>query len=143
MILIKSVMSSLPIYYLSLFKIPVGVAKEIEKMQSPCLWGGLDLRRKVHLAKWDLVTKNKQVGGLGVRRIRIMNEYLLLKWWWRFGVENHSLWKEMICRKYDIGGCRWFPSLDGEGSKIWSDIGNLSLSNPNLHNLYLNNTLIA
>jgi len=32
--LIKSVMSSLPTYYLSLFKVPVGVAKEIEKLQS-------------------------------------------------------------------------------------------------------------
>ncbi|XP_028079407.1 uncharacterized protein LOC114281149 [Camellia sinensis] len=46
--LIKYVMSSLPIYYLSLFKIPVGVAKEIEKMQSAFLWGGSDLKRKVH-----------------------------------------------------------------------------------------------
>lgn len=32
--LIKSVMSNLPIYYLSLFKLPVGVAKDIDKIQS-------------------------------------------------------------------------------------------------------------
>lgn len=135
-------MSSLPIYYLSLFRIPVGVAKELEKMQLAFLWGGLDLRRKVNLAKWDLVTKNKQFGGLGVRRIRTMNECLLLKWWWRFGVENHSLWKEVICRKYGIGGGRWFPSLDGSASRVWSDIVNLSLSNPGLQNFYLHNIVI-
>lgn len=35
--LIKSVMSNLPIYYQSLFKIPVGVAKAIDKIQDPTL----------------------------------------------------------------------------------------------------------
>lgn len=77
--LIKFVMTNLPIYYLSLFKIPVGMAKEIEKIQSAFLWGGYDLRRKVHMAKWEVITKNKSLGGLGVRRIRTMNECLLLK----------------------------------------------------------------
>ncbi|XP_028072971.1 uncharacterized protein LOC114275175 [Camellia sinensis] len=37
--LIKSVVTSLPIYYLSLFKMPSGVAKEIEKMKAASLWG--------------------------------------------------------------------------------------------------------
>ena len=49
--LIKSVLSSLPIYYISLFKIPAGVAKEIERLQSTFLWGGSDLRRKVHMVR--------------------------------------------------------------------------------------------
>lgn len=55
--LIKSVMTNLPIYYLSLFKIPVGMAKEIEKIQSAFLWGRSDLRRKVHMVKWEVITK--------------------------------------------------------------------------------------
>ncbi|KAI7979697.1 putative ribonuclease H protein, partial [Camellia lanceoleosa] len=59
--LIKSVMSNLPIYYLSLFRIPTGVAKEIERMQSSFLWGGSDLRRKIHMVRWDVVTKNKNL----------------------------------------------------------------------------------
>lgn len=79
--LIKSVLSSLLTYYLSLFKIPAGVAKEIEKLQSSFLWGGFDLRKKVHLVKWDVVTLNKRFGGLGVRRISIINVCLFLKWW--------------------------------------------------------------
>ena len=37
MTLIKSVLNSLPIYYLSLFKIPEGVAKEIDMIQSRLL----------------------------------------------------------------------------------------------------------
>ncbi|CAL5403808.1 unnamed protein product [Camellia sinensis] len=142
--LIKSGMSNLPTYYLSLFKIPEGVAKEIDKIQAKFLWGGSDLRRKVHMVSWENITKSKTLGGLGIRRIIDMNKCLLLKWWWRFGVENHSLWKEVICSKYNMGGGRWLPDLEGRGrgSKIWSDIVTAITSKPVLHNFYLENSAI-
>lgn len=47
--LLKSVLCSLPIYYLSLFRIPDGVAKKIESIQANFLWGGCDLNRKIHM----------------------------------------------------------------------------------------------
>jgi len=37
--LIKSVMSSIPLFYLSLFKIPVMVANELVEIQRNFLWG--------------------------------------------------------------------------------------------------------
>lgn len=74
-------LSSLPIYYLSLFKMPEGVAKEIDTVQSRFLWGGDELRRKIHLVKWKEISKSKNQGGLGVKRIKLMNDCLLLKWW--------------------------------------------------------------
>ena len=89
--LIKSVLTNLPIYYLSLFQIPAGVAREIEQMQSTFLWGGLDLKRKVHMVRWKVLAKSKKLGGLGLQRIITLNQCLLLKWWWRFGVKNHTL----------------------------------------------------
>ena len=46
--LIKSVLSSLPIFYMSLFKIPVCVAKEIDKIHARILWGGDGSHRKIH-----------------------------------------------------------------------------------------------
>lgn len=64
---------------------------EFERMQSVFLWSGSDLRRKVHMVRWEVVTKNNKLGGLGLRRIKSFNQCLLLKWWWRFGVENKSL----------------------------------------------------
>ncbi|CAL5376573.1 unnamed protein product [Camellia sinensis] len=122
--LIKSVLASLPIFYLSIFKMPEMVAKKIESIQSGFLWGGSDLRRKVHLVKWEDVSKNKNIGGLGVKRIRTMNVCLLLKWWWRFGTEENSLWKNVICGKYRELDGAWFPSSERARtfSKIWANI---------------------
>ncbi|XP_028056988.1 uncharacterized protein LOC114260981 [Camellia sinensis] len=47
--LIKSVTSSLPMYYLSLFKMPEGVTKEFDKLQAAFLWGRSKLKRKIHI----------------------------------------------------------------------------------------------
>ena len=41
--LIQSVLSSLPIYYLSVFKVPISVINSMEKMMRDFLWEGGDL----------------------------------------------------------------------------------------------------
>ncbi|XP_028091455.1 uncharacterized protein LOC114291784 [Camellia sinensis] len=52
----NSVLSNLPVYYMALFKMPQGIAKEIDKMLLAFLWGDIDLKRKLHLVKWKEVT---------------------------------------------------------------------------------------
>ena len=47
--LIKSTLASIPIYQLSLFRMPKLVAKRLEKLQRDFLWGGGSLERKIHL----------------------------------------------------------------------------------------------
>lgn len=108
--LIKSIFSNLPIYYLFIFKMPEGVAKEINKIQCSFLWGDSDSERKLRMVCWEKILLRKKMGGLGVKDLKIMNEALLLKWWWRFCFEKddgfyrralwtlHNLirWKEMI-----------------------------------------------
>ncbi|CAL5353932.1 unnamed protein product [Camellia sinensis] len=107
--LIKFVLDSLPGYYISIFKMPKGVVREIERIKAAFLWGSLGVKRKIRLVNWKDVTRRKEQGGLGLRRIDEMNEFLLVKWWWRYGVEDNSLWKKIIISKYEAGGGRWLP----------------------------------
>ncbi|GMP55747.1 hypothetical protein CsSME_00020477 [Camellia sinensis var. sinensis] len=61
--LVKSVLDSIPGYYISLCKLPIGIAKEIDKLKSTFLWGSSELRRKIHMVKWNDVSMNKDQGG--------------------------------------------------------------------------------
>jgi hypothetical protein len=47
--LINSTLSNIPIYYLSLFPIPVKVANRLDKIQKDFLWGGIGDESKFHL----------------------------------------------------------------------------------------------
>ena len=45
LILIKSTMASMPLYQMSLFRMPKSVARRLEKLQRDFLWGGGNLER--------------------------------------------------------------------------------------------------
>lgn len=94
--LIKSTMSHLPLYYMSLFKAPITVINKLERMQRQFLWGDGLIKRKIHLVGWDKVSKSKKFGGLGIKKLLHQNQALLSKWWWRFGTEKNSLWTQVI-----------------------------------------------
>jgi hypothetical protein len=64
--LIKSTLSNLPTYFLSLFPIPVSVAHRLEKLQRDFLWGELNEETKFHLVKWAKICSLMQDGGLGI-----------------------------------------------------------------------------
>ncbi|KAJ0938458.1 putative reverse transcriptase zinc-binding domain-containing protein [Helianthus annuus] len=94
--LIKSVLSSLPIYYLSIFKAPGKVVDRIEALMRNFLWSGTEEFKRIHWVAWEKVTTSKKVGGLGISRLRDVNVSLLSKWGWRFNIESDALWRRFI-----------------------------------------------
>ena len=78
--LLKSMLSSLPTYFLSLFTIPTHVANKIEKLQRDFLWGD----SKTHLLGWDKVCIPIANDGLGIRKLTTFNKALLGKRLLRF-----------------------------------------------------------
>ena len=88
--LIRSTLSNLPIYIMSLFRMPKGVKARLEKIQRDFLWGGGNLGRKIHLINWNTICSNKEKGWLGIRSLSTMNRALLGKWLWRFDVEEDT-----------------------------------------------------
>ena len=78
--LIKSTLSNLPTYFLSLFLIPASVANRIKKLRRDFLWGGIGDEPKFHLVKWATVCTPIASDGLGIRKVRLFNKALLEKW---------------------------------------------------------------
>ncbi|RVW41575.1 putative ribonuclease H protein [Vitis vinifera] len=97
--LICSTLSSMPIYLMSLLRMPRVASLRLEKIQRDFLWGGGALERKPHLINWDTVCLDKRKGGLRVRRLSTLNRALLCKWNWCFANERENLWRHVISRK--------------------------------------------
>ena len=64
--LLKSTLSSLPTYYLSLFTIPKAVATRLERIQRNFLWGSSVECFKYPLVAWEKVCLSHELGGLGI-----------------------------------------------------------------------------
>ncbi|KAK3200454.1 hypothetical protein Dsin_023869 [Dipteronia sinensis] len=96
LVMIKSVLASLPKYLLSVFSIPTGVASKIEKLQRDFFWGDSVAKRKIHSIDWVSICKSKKQGGLGIDRMSDKSLSLMSKWVWRFGRESASLWKKVL-----------------------------------------------
>ena len=66
----------------------------------------------------------KEKGGLGIRRIGLLNKALVGKWIWRFAFEKDVLWKKVIEVKHGLEGCGWrSKEVRGPfGVGIWKEI---------------------
>ncbi|KAJ0921865.1 putative reverse transcriptase zinc-binding domain-containing protein [Helianthus annuus] len=94
--LIKSVLNSLPTYYLSLFKAPAKVLSALDKIRRVFFWGGSEDKAKMNWVAWEKTIAPVEFGGLGFGSIRDTNLAMLAKWWWRFKTEKYSLWRRVV-----------------------------------------------
>ncbi|RVW78939.1 putative ribonuclease H protein [Vitis vinifera] len=124
MTFIRSTLSSMPIYGMSLFQMPRSVSSRLERIQRDFLWGGGALERKPHLVEWYIICSDKRKGGLGVRSLAFLNKALLCKWSWRFAMEREALWRQVISAKYgeEEGGWRSCVVRGSYGVGLWKAI---------------------
>ncbi|XP_021995173.1 uncharacterized protein LOC110892308 [Helianthus annuus] len=95
-VLIKSVLESLPNYYFSLFKAPCKVLADLEAKIRRFLWGGDEVNKKLHWVAWNTVTRPKIKGGLGLNNLRNINVSLLSKWGLRLKTEKEKFWVKVV-----------------------------------------------
>jgi hypothetical protein len=119
--LIKSTLSNLPTYLLSLLPIPVVVAKRLESIQCDFLWGGMGEEFKFHLVNWQKVCTPIREGGLGIRNLKCFNRALLGKWLWRYACEPGAWWRKVVEAKYGLERGGWRSKV-GVGSHAISAI---------------------
>jgi hypothetical protein len=103
--LVNSVLTFLPIFYMCTIKLPVEVLNQIDKYRRHCLWRGGDINaKKPPMVAWKLVTRPKRKGGLGVIRLRLQNDALLMKYLHKFFSKEDLSWVQLIWRKYYSNG---------------------------------------
>jgi hypothetical protein len=122
--LIKSKLSNLPTYYMSLFPVPMSVAKRIEKIKREFLWGGMGDDKKLHLVSWNQVCCPLRAGGLGIWNISKFNQALMGKWLWRYATEREALWHKIIKAKYEDQDGGWCSKVVSGpyGVGLWKHI---------------------
>nr|GEV43443.1 RNA-directed DNA polymerase, eukaryota [Tanacetum cinerariifolium] len=94
--LLKSVLGSMPIYNMSIFKVPI---KVLHCMESICchFFNGADIsKRKSILVKWKNLLASTEKGGLGVLTLFALNRALMVKWVWLFLTQSSMLWARVI-----------------------------------------------
>ncbi|KAE8681880.1 hypothetical protein F3Y22_tig00111300pilonHSYRG00005 [Hibiscus syriacus] len=101
-VLLKSVLTSLPIFFLSLFKMSCNIGKKLNSLMANFLWGDKGDKRRIHWVNWNTVCRPLNCGGLGVLDLNLTNRALLGKWVWKFANDKNSLWKSVLCSKQKV-----------------------------------------
>jgi hypothetical protein len=159
LVLLNSILCNLAMFMLSFYKDPKCVLHKLNFYRSRFFWQGDDHKKKYRLAKWSIIGRPKDQGGLGVIDLGIQNRCLFSKW--LFNLINYGVWQQLLRNKsithvnrksWDSqfwGGLMnikdWFLSMgnfklhDGRQIRFWEDIwlGGTTLKDqyPNLYNI--------
>jgi hypothetical protein len=66
LVLIKVVLESLPVYWLTLAHISISVLHILRRLSYDFLWSGSKSKKRYHLCNWQVLAKPKQLGGWGL-----------------------------------------------------------------------------
>lgn len=145
--LLNSVLSSLPMFMMSFFEIPKGVLTKLDHYRLRFFWQGGSDNKKYHLAKWDILCRPRDQGGLGIINLDIQNRCLLSKWIVNL-LNTQGVWQSLLRNKYlgsktltqvqvkpndshfcrglmkvkdETLSCGFFDVKDGTQTRFWED----------------------
>jgi hypothetical protein len=121
--LAMSVIQAIPVYPMMSMPIPKTCLNEIEKIQRVFIWGDTEDKKRAHMVRWEIMTKPKNCGEVGLRNLQSMNEACLMKMGWSLMNREHSLWGDVMTGKYGRDG--WSQgrlSANSNDSPMWKFI---------------------
>jgi hypothetical protein len=99
LVLLNSVLSSLPMFMMSFFEIPKWFIKNLDHYRSRFFWQGSSQKHKYRLAKWDILCRPKEQGGLGILDLQLQNKCLRAKWLVNL-LNTYGIWQKLLRNKY-------------------------------------------
>lgn len=121
-VLIKVVAQAIPVYVMSVFKLPYSLCDELTKMTRRYWWGAEEGKKKTHWIAWDIMMRPKSFGGMGFRDMRLFNQALLAKQAWRLIQYPDTLCAQILKAKYFPNGSLIDTVFTGNGSSTWHAI---------------------
>eukprot|EP00253_Pinus_taeda_P004596 PITA_04596 len=123
LILLKSGITSLPLYRFTLYQAPAIFHHKLEVALRNFLWqGGKKEKNRFNLVNWKSVIQSQDRGCLGIRAPKILNLAFGIKMAWRLINEPIAWWKQVIESKY-LNGTRQRLLENGipnrDSTKIW------------------------
>ncbi|GKA80387.1 hypothetical protein Tco_0786983 [Tanacetum coccineum] len=94
--LLKSVLGSIPIFHMSIYRAPLSVLRTLESIRSKKFKGHDINSNKASWVNWKKVLASKEKGGLRVSSLFDLYRGLMFKWIWRFYTQNTLLWVRVV-----------------------------------------------
>lgn len=121
-ILLQSVISALPAYYMSIFMLPKRVYRSIDIRMKNFFWGFDGESRHFHPKSWESICKLKTYGGLGLRKMEDVNRALVAKMGWELAQGKDCLWVSALQAKYCQGAHFFNVPMRLGASWIWHSL---------------------
>nr|XP_043619780.1 uncharacterized protein LOC122591584 [Erigeron canadensis] len=116
--IVQSVLSSMHVYWASVFILPAKVIQKIEKIMRGFLWSQGTLQKGKAKVAWEVVCLPKTKGGLGIRRLDIFNIALMSSHIRSILTLKESLWVRWV-HTYKLKG-QGFWAIPLRGNLSWS-----------------------
>lgn len=99
-VLINSVLSSLPIYQMGCFSLPIKITDKIDAVQREFWWGKQKHSKGYYPISWGFMCEPVEVGGLGFKEANKMNKAMIAKLAWRLATQQNTLLGTVLKNKY-------------------------------------------
>ncbi|XP_059658408.1 uncharacterized protein LOC132304693 [Cornus florida] len=109
-------------YWCYIYNLPISIINSIQKMCRDFLWGSKDYSRKMHLMNWDMISRPKAEGGLGVRKlldVQMASKCVLA---WDYLTSKDRLWVSWFQKKYAAQISYWNVLPRYSSSTIWKAV---------------------
>jgi len=122
---IQSVLSSIPIYYMSTMLFSKSFLHKITAIIRKFWWTGIQEENHTNpipYRSWEDICQSKDNGGLGIRDLETINRSLIIQAAYNIAIEKNPMLTVVLKAKYFHNKSFWTANTNGPRSIFWSSI---------------------